>query len=131
MLEAVEQSGVWPLKYSSKNTFFPVKVYSSLGIFNIWLKSWSFGISFNVSFCRIKMPSCVCGVPILVSRNPMLPLSPCVFINTRTFFFVSSGMKFFCALKLRCTFGSKALQEEQFLIEHTSGTINNKCCDSE
>lgn len=79
------------------------------------------------------MQSSVCGVPILVSKNPMFSLSPCIFINTRSFkifFLVSSSMKF-CALKLRCTYGSKALQKEQFVTEHTSGTINNKCYDLE
>lgn len=55
---------------------------------------------------------------------------PCLFILTKAFV-VSSGINFCCAFRLSCTFGWKALQEEQFLPEHASRPINNKCHKSE
>lgn len=52
----------------------------------------------------------------LVSRNPVLPLSPCIFINTRTFFCqFFSGMNFFVLSNWDVLLAEKHCRKNNFL----------------
>lgn len=82
--------------------------------------SWSpgpFDISFNATCEESKChPLCVESWFFLVSRNPVLPLSPCIFINTRTFFCqFFSGMNFFVLSNWDVLLAEKHCRKNNFL----------------